>query len=280
MSSQNQEEYKIHQSVKLKPGRRVKIVPRQKSENMWSGFVRYKQCKDYISPYIDKKGNLYTGLDRDQEIAMEKLLRKDEGELTKESEFWNDFAVIMTNKDKELDLGIASDLLCYNFLLGHKNVANSWDEYNEGKWPEAKYVITDDEKDAVIENRKNEIKLKASILFSNLSYEQKTSLLKLYTNNLITDNVSEAVISSRLFKEMENDPEKFVSFVEDKNLDLKLFIKQCVSLKILRKNRQAYYYNDDMIGNDEQDVIDYLNDPQNQGFLIGLKKDVELKTKK
>lgn len=263
---------------KLLEDKKIKIVPRTDPENTWSGYVRYQRCKDYISPYLDKSALLVTGLTDEEEKEFEKLLRMEEGKLSKYSEYWNDYSVIMYDKEKELDLSKIEDSLAYKFLKAHKNVANSWDSLSD--WPYASYVITDDIVDAKSLNTEHDVKIKASILFSKLSVDQMSSLLKLYSGNLNNNNVPTEVVKSKLFLAMEDDPEKFIELVEDKALETKLMINQLVSLKVLRKNRNAYYYGEDVLGHDLDDTVAHIDNPENQGLKVALKQEITKVNKK
>lgn len=263
---------------KLLEDRKVKLVARSDAENTWSGHVRYQRCKDYISAYLDKTGVLVTGLNSEEEKEYEGLLRMDEGKLSKYSEYWNEYAIIMYDKEKEFDLSKVEDSLAFRFLKAHKNVANSWDELSD--WPYATYVITDDIKDAVTKNTNHDIKIKASVLFSKLSIDQMSSLLKLYSGNINNNNVPTEVVKSKLFEAMEDDPDKFIELVEDKALETKLMISQLVALKILRKNRNAYYYGEDVLGHDLDDTVGHIDNPENQGLKVALKQELAKKNKK
>ena len=259
--------------------RTVKIVPRTQKEYTWSGFVRYQKCKDYIAPKWDKTGTMVTGLTIEEEKEFEELLRKPAGELSKYSPFWHDYHVIMTDKDKVLDLNKPEDLLAYKFLLADPYIANSWHELQEGLWPDAKYVITDDLADAQIKNEEYDLKIKANLLFSKLSINQMTQILKLYSGNINMENVPADLVKQRLFEAMEKDVEKFIQLVEDKTLETKLMINQLVALKELRKNRSAYYYGDDLLGHDLDSTAAFIDNPENQGLKIAFKQKLESRKK-
>lgn len=252
--------------------KKVKLVARGNPDHTWSGFVRYAKCKDYISPYLDRSGVLVTGLTDKEEREFEKLLGLEEFKLSKRSSFWDDYAVIMYDKPKEFDLSIPEDALAYKMLFGHKNVANSWSNILE--WPFATYVITDDVLDAASENTSHDIKIKAVTLFGKMSADQMSSLLKLYSGNINNDNVPIEVVKSKLFKVMEDDCLKFIELVEDKALETKLMISQLVALKVLRKNRQAYYYGEDVLGHDLEETVLHIDNPENQGLKVALKQEV------
>ena len=90
--------------------------------------------------------------------------------------------------------------------------------------------------------------------------------------NLISKIIKEC--KNRLGK-LEKDPNKFISLVGDKKLDMKVFLKDLVSSKILRKNRTAFYYGEDCLGHDEESTITYLEDPKHQSLKIQFAEQLE-----
>lgn len=246
----------------------VKIKPIDRMT--WSGFVRYKNTKDYITPHYDQSGTIVTGLNPEDQARLEKILKRD---LSPVSSFWHDYAIILTDKEKVLNLDNPEHELAYKFLLANKKVANSETERME--WPYAEYIIYNEELEAQVKNEKFTVKRKAVTAFNELSASQMRDILKLYPGFTKIDSVSPAIIETRLYELMEQDPAKFISLVQDKKLDMKVFLKDLVGHKILRKNKSAYYYGTDNIGHDEESTITYLEDPQNQGLLIALKQSLE-----
>jgi hypothetical protein len=54
-------------------------------------------------------------------------------------------------------------------------------------------------------------------------------------------------------------------------------VEEALSKNIIRKNRSAYYFGTDLIGNGIDDVIAYLKDKKNQDILLSIKKEIESK---
>ena len=40
----------------------MEVVLKFARNNPWAGIAKYKNCKDYISTYFTRSGNIYTGL--------------------------------------------------------------------------------------------------------------------------------------------------------------------------------------------------------------------------
>ena len=243
----------------------------------WSGFLRYKNTKDSIAPMFDSTGTLVTGLTKEDEARLGQELNQN---LSKMSPFWYEYRVIMTDKEKKFNLDNPEHELAVKFLKADQRVANSQEEYNQGLFPYARYIIYDEEVAAKEKNKEFTIKRKAVLEFNKLSLDQMSGLLKLYPGFVNTNSVSGDVIESTLFELLEKDPEKFLLFVGDKKLDMKIFLKDLVQARILRKNKSAFYYGEDPLGHDEESTITYLDDPKNQALKIQLGEQLKATKKK
>lgn len=246
----------------------IKVKAIDKKDSNWMGFVRYRNTKDYITPYYDQTGTIITGLTKEDEEALGKELRVD---LSKNSPFWHEYKIVMMDKPKEFNLDNPEHQLAHKFLLAHKRVKNSPTEAN----PYAEYEIVDENLEAEIVNMGASYKVKANLLFSQISMDQKRDILKLYPGFTNTLSVSPEVIDARLYEQLEKNPAKFISYAEDAKRDMKVLLKDLIQAGILRKNRSAYYYGDDCIGHDDESTITYLEDPEHQGLKLALMQELE-----
>ena len=231
----------------------------------WNGFLRFKNTKDSLSPMHDYTGTITTGLTREEADRLGAILQKD---LSPASKFWHEYRVIMTDKDKILNLDNPEHELAYLFLKADKRVANSQEELDRGEFPYARYVIYDEERASIEKNKEFKARRKATIEFNKLSIDQMIDILKLYPGYINLTSVKPDVVEATLFELLEKDPNKFLTLVGDKKLDMKVFLRDLVSAKILRKNRTAFYYGEDCIGHDEESTITYLEDPKHQSLKI------------
>lgn len=246
----------------------VKIRPIKKLT--WSGFVRYKNTKDYIVPHFDTSGTIVTGLTKDEEEDLGKKLKRD---LSPSSLFWRDYAIIMTEKEKELNLENPEHVLAYKLMLAHQRVANS--ETERHNWPAADYIIYNEETEAKVKNEKFSSKRKAVTVFNELTPLEMRNILKLYPGFVNTESVSSEIVEAKLFEFVEANPDEFVAKVKDKKLEMKIFLKDLTSSRILRKNKTSFYYGDDFLGHDEESTISYLDDLKNQDLKIDLKQQLQ-----
>lgn len=250
---------------------RVKPIRKNKAWNGFSGVI-YKGCTNKLVASMNQYGDIVTGLTEEDAERLGAILNKD---LSPTSSFWHDYTVILNDKELVLNTDHPQDELKYKLLMSHQLVAKSVNDTNA----KAIYMIHDDNAEAVKINAKADVKIKASVLYSGLSLNQKKDILRLYPGFIKTDSVSEDIINARLYEQMDRDPAKFVALVEDKKRDMKLLIKDLVTAKILRKNKNAYYYGDDILGHDEESTITHLDDPLNQGLKVSLMKELKQKNK-
>lgn len=238
----------------------------------WSGITRFKGTKDSICPMFDSTGTIITGLDKEDEIRLGEVLNHN---LSKASPFWHEYRVIMTEKDREFNMENPEHELAVKFLRADRRVANSEEEYKQGIYPYARYVIYDEEVAAKEKNKEFTAKRKATVEFSKLSLQQMVDVLKLYPGFINTNSANADIVESTLFELVEKDPTKFLLLVGDKRLDMKVFLKDLVQAKILRKNKSAFYYGEDPIGHDEESTITFLDDAKHQALKIQLAEQLE-----
>ena len=246
-----------------------------KKKNSWAGLTRYNKCQDSISPYFNSKGLVETGLTEEEAEALGKKVGQD---LNPNSPYWIDFRVVMSDKDVSFDTSNPLHELIHKFLLSHKRVANSLLELDQ--YPHADYVITNETNEAKKQNIEFNVELEAFKEFAKLTPEDMRNVLKLYPGNAKYGNSDAEIVQAKLAEQMKRDPETFVAIVKDKLKDSKIFLKDLVDARVLRKNKQAYYYGEDCIGHDIESTITYVNDPSNQSLKVALKQELESIEKK
>lgn len=242
---------------------RVKTLNSEKRE--WSSYKspRYKRTKHTITAYLNQAGVLVTGLTSEQEERLGKILKRD---LSIYSDFWNDYGIVMTERDLILDTDNPEDEVRYALLSHHFAVKKSKTDKN----PYAKYEIYNESEEARTVVSLAEVKVKAFKLYSELSIDAKRDILRLYPGFTKTSNVSDEVIQSQLYNMLESNPAKFVQLVEDKNREMRVMLKDLVTAGILTKTKAAYKYGTDFLGHNEEATIAFLNDPANQSLKITL----------
>lgn len=233
--------------------------------NPWAGITKYKNCFDYISSYLTRSGNHYTGLTPEKARELEKKLEYPEFELAPNSNFWKTYSIKLGQKDEVLHTERPWDELAYEFLKHHKRVANGINNLS----PSHEYVLLNLEAEAEETNRINKIRREAFAEFNKMSIEDMRKCLRLY--GMKSDNISNEVIESSLFAEIEKDPARyFLLWVNNKNKQTQFIIEEAISKNVIRKNKNVYYYGTDVIGRSLEETISALDDKKNQDIKIAI----------
>lgn len=230
---------------------------------------RFKGGKDSLTAWINKHGQLITGLTEEDEKRLGDILGRD---LSKRSDFWHEYCVVITGDELVLYTENPEDELKYLLLKSHYRVQADPTKPNAL----ADYVLysTIDEAKKTVSTAS--LKVKAYSLYSKLTMADKRSLLKLYPGFARTnENTLDDIIEANLLKELEKDYGKFIARVEDKNRNSKVFVEELVANKILTKNKNMYKYGEDVLGHNLDSTIAHLDDPKNQGLKIALMQELK-----
>lgn len=241
----------------------------------FSGISKYPRSVTTLTTELGPDGLYKTGLTEEEERKYEKLLGLKDGELSRRSEWWGSLSISIRNRKLTLSLEHPINYLKYKVLLESTKVANSVGEKN--KWPDAMFVLYDEEENAKRENVSFNVKKKAYVELDKLSLAQKRGILKIFGKRK-PETVSEEVIDNTISHIVESEPERFLTVAADKKLDKRIFVEDCIAEGIIHKTNNYFKNGDDPIGTDFEEVIDYLDDPENQNVYIGLKN--KLKTKR
>jgi hypothetical protein len=197
---------------------------------------------------------------------------KAEGELDPSSTFWDTFAIKIGKRKLIINTDRPEGELQYLFLLKHKRVANGLDKVT----PATDYVLINKEAEAEQANKINKIKRDAYRALDKMSLEDMRKCLRLF--GIKADTMSNELVEARLTENIERDPAKFIRiWVENPNKEINFIIEEALSKNIIRKNRSAYYFGTDLIGNGLEDVIAYLKDKKNQDLYLSIIGEIKSK---
>lgn len=247
----------------------MKIVVKPLNKNLWSGVIQYKNCNTSLAPYFTRTGRIYTGLTKEDEERLGEKLRID---LSPSSPFWSTFHIKMSSKDLYLDISDPYEELKYLFLRGHKRVADSLSD----RKATANYVIVNEEAEAKEVNKYSQLKRRAFKEFDKLSVGDMRKCLRVLGRN--SDDLSNEVVEQKLNDFIETDPTTFLEkWVNNSNKDTEFLVQEAVSKNVIRKNKNVYKYGTDIIGNNLEATIDYLNDPANQDLKFAITQETSAK---
>lgn len=252
----------------------MKIQVRLIKKTSWSGFNLLPKCKDTVVARQDRSGYI-TGLTKEEEKELEEAIFLAPGTLSRFSEYWQDYAVFLTEKGLMLDTESPKDLIDYKLLLMSEKVANSVNE--QVHFPKARYVIYDILEDAKKENEFNKIKKKAFAEFNKLSIPEMKNILKLFGNSV--DNSTDEIVENTLMNIVETKPSEFLKTANVEDFSIRLLIEELLHKNILRKVGTRYEYGQDVLGHTLDKAIEFLKDPLNQELVIVLKENLEARKK-
>lgn len=250
----------------------MEVIVKLTKINPWTGLIKWSNCFDYVSTYWTRSGSRYTGLTTEKARELEQKMGKAEGELDPSSTFWDTFAIKIGKRELIINTDRPEGELQYLFLLKHKRVANGLDKVT----PATDYVLINKEAEAEQANKINKIKRDAYRALDKMSLEDMRKCLRLF--GIKADAMSNELVEARLTENIERDPAKFIRiWVENPNKEINFIIEEALSKNIIRKNRSAYYFGTDLIGNGLEDVIAYLKDKKNQDLYLSIIGEIKSK---
>tara|TARA_E500000305_G_scaffold25850_1_gene19935 strand:+ start:1676 stop:2533 length:858 start_codon:yes stop_codon:yes gene_type:complete len=235
------------------------------------GSLRYSRCFERLTVQATKgSGVLNTGLTEEDELRLENKMNMAPGTLSRYNvDYWTMFRVDVPSDGIQLDLANPEHELKYLVLKAHQRVANS--EMERFDTPFAEYVMTSDEQEARVENKKSKLKRKAYKVFSNMNTTEMRDVLKVIGKRA-GDDASVDFVESQLDKVVTDDPEAFLTTVEDPTFKMRAFIDDCLSSRVLVKNGTKYQLpGGDTVGYTLEQTIEYLQNPDNQEVYLDLK---------
>lgn len=251
----------------------MEVILRHKGKEPWSGIMgKYKSCHSYLGPYLTRTGSLYTGLTKEDEKRLEEAIGYPDGHLSKTSEFWNNFAVKVGEKELILDTSVPLDELKYLFLKNYKRVACGVNDIKPG----TNFVLIDMESEAIQQNTINKRRREAVKEFDKMSIDEMRKALRLYGNKV--ENISNELIEAKLYDEVEKDPDKFFAkWVNNKTKETEFVIETAIAKNIMRVNRNIYYYGTEVVGHSMADTIAYLEEKKNQDLKLTILEEIKSK---
>lgn len=269
----------------------MEVILRPVAKKTWAGVTRFKNCSEYLGPYLTRSGQLYTGLEREDElqkvpygtnaIRLEKLLGYPENTLanrkyeanTNDASFWDTFCIkIQGTKDLVLDTDKPLDELQYIFLKHYKRVADGLNNIN----PSKDYVLVNKDAEATEINKINKRRRDAIVAFNKMSIDEMRKCLRLY--GLIGSSMSNEVVEAKLFELVEKDPDKFFTkWVNNTKKLIEFSIEEAIGKNIIRRNKNVYKYGTEVIGISMEDTVKYLEDPKNQDLKLAILSELEVK---
>ena len=269
---------------------------------------QYRTGLDSNASYIRRISDpVEQEIERDRVIALRQRLEAALGDidLGPRSSFWNYGLstssedtlhvqpVKLLDGDNFFDLNIPLQELAFSWLRVHPTIASSYQAWERGDYPaETQFYVADEEIENAVIYKKKQLINKAIVKFDNMTPDKKKKVARLLGLPVTDDTKEEAVYNlvDNVLKQTEfkngkyaglNPIEVFNRFADMKEnlLHIKDIVKQAITHSIYRvKNSGKVYEGEFEVARDEDELIKYLADDDNQEDLITLEQ--KLKTKK
>jgi hypothetical protein len=269
---------------------------------------QYRTGLDPNAAYIRR---IADNLEREMEIERVTELRKKleaqlgDIDLGPRSSFWNYGlstssddslhvqAVKLMDGDNFFDFSNPSQELAFAWLRVHPTIASSYQAWERGEYPaDIQFYVADDEIENAVLFKKKQLINKAIIKFDQMSIEKKRKVARLLGLPVSEDTKEESVYNQvdNLLKQTEfkngkyaglNPVEVFGRYADMKEnlLHIKDLVKQAITHSVYRLKPNGKVYEGEFeIAKDEDDLVKFLADEDNQDELLTLEG--KLKSKK
>ena len=201
--------------------------------------------------------------------------------------------VKLLDGDNYFDLAVPFQEIAFSWLRVHPTIASSHQAWERGEYPaDTQFYIVDDEIENAVIYKKKQLINKAIVKFDSMTPEKKRKVARLLGLPVSEDTKEEVVYNQvdNTLKQTEfkngkysglNPVEVFNRFADMKEdlLHIQDLIKQAIAHSVYRIKANGKIYEGEFeIAKDEQDLIKFLADDDNQDELLILES--KLKTKK
>jgi len=201
--------------------------------------------------------------------------------------------VKLLDGDNYFDLAVPFQEIAFSWLRVHPTIASSHQAWERGEYPaDTQFYVVDDEIENAVIYKKKQLINKAIVKFDSMTPDKKRKVARLLGLPVSEDTKEEVVYNQvdNVLKQTEfkngkysglNPVEVFNRFADMKEdlLHIQDLIKQAVAHSVYRVKPNGKVYEGEFeIAKDEQDLIKFLADDDNQDELLILEG--KLKTKK
>jgi len=201
--------------------------------------------------------------------------------------------VKLLDGDNFFDLSIPLQELAFSWLRVHPTIASSYQAWERGEYAaETQFYVADDEIENAVLFKKKQLINKAIVKFDSMTPERKRKVARLLglpvsddTKEEVVYNLVDNILKQTEFKNGKyqglNPIEVFGRFADMKEnlLHIKDLVKQALTHSVYRLKPNGKIYEGEFeVSKDEEDLVKFLADDDNQDELITLEQ--KLKTKK
>lgn len=235
--------------------------------NVFNNVGSYRRCNHTLRAQLDERASgLRNGIDSpEDQKKWEQQLNLNSGDLDYQSPIW-DNQLSVTVQDTgitRLYSEIPIDAIRIEWMKRHSMIAFGRKDLQEK--PKAEYLLIAPDEEVKEENKNFKQKRNAYKEFSMMSTSEMSDVL--YAMGKNTTDMGTDAIENRLQTEIEVDPKKFLSIIQDPEYKYKVLVNKAVAKGVLKKKASKIYYDDEIIGHNLDSTVSYFADPKNQNIL-------------
>lgn len=238
-----------------------------------------------IGATFDKSGKTNTGLTYEEE---KKLMPRILGITKENTEFdrkvqeyftnltirvvWDEPYPLEIGLDKDGDPLNVTDYVKYKFALANTNeVASSKKDAIGNK----RFYIEDPSME--IDKKYDLLKLKKEAFKEFYKLQDNQEKLNMIMSVLGIDirNITDKEKDLKIEDYINDNPQKFIDVVSDKNLEIKSFIENCITAQVITKIGNTYLDGDIELGKSFDEAVMFLKDKKNSDVFVKLKARLE-----
>lgn len=181
----------------------------------------------------------------------------------------------LENRTMFFDTEIPIEYIKIKVMKASKFVANSMKEWEEGYYPYATHVITDEAEEVETKASKVQAKNQAIILLDSTPTDRKIQLvLVLGGKNL--RGASDNAITVEIDKLIGDNPQEVLRHLkmDKEEISLNALVLEALMKNVLKKQGHKIMYYDSSIGNDIHEVVHYLQLDENQDLKLRIMSEV------
>lgn len=251
----------------------VRPIPR-KTWHEKTGVESFKQAQGYEVLYDPLMGCYATGLTPEEEVKYSKLLGVDlssKFDGTAPHPYWSTQAarIKLPNQTVIFNDEKPSDFVKVKNLKASKFCANSLKELEDGKWPEAEFVIYDESEEVAVKATKIQRRDRCVAIATKMSLEEQTKIVQILSEKSVSGR-SPNFITVELDKVIEDKPDDFIrlSKMDKAEVYTRATILDAIYRNVITKESGAIYYMGERIANDYEDAVKWFLDPQNSKMKV------------
>lgn len=240
------------------------------------GKEAFQQPHAIEALYDSQIGGYATGLTEEEVEKYQKKLGVDLSNVydqEKPHPFWSSKMgnIKLENRTMIFETEKALDFVRVKVMKASKFVANSMKEWEDGDYPEATHVITDEEETIKARATKLQKKNKAFKVAMKLSKDDQVNLIQVISDKSCRGR-SQDFIDLEIDDLINEKLEEFLKYAEmdKKTLYLRAAILEAIHRNILTKEGTSILYLSDKLGFDFEDTVNWFANPQNQQMKVAI----------